>query len=68
VQAVHDTIEAERHAYADRNVYLGDPDFVDNPVPVLLSARYAAAIRSGIDPVRAGHGGRMAAAAMDRSR
>jgi len=53
VQAVHDTIEAERHAYADRNVYLGDPDFVDNPVPVLLSARYAAAIRSGIDPVRA---------------
>lgn len=53
VQAVHDTIEAERRAYADRNTYLGDPDFVDNPVPALLSARYAAAIRSGIDPVRA---------------
>ena len=53
VQAVHNTIEAERHAYADRNAYLGDPDFVDNPLQALLSARYADAIRSAIDPVRA---------------
>ena len=52
-KAVHYTIEAERHAYADRNAYLGDPDFVDNPLRVLLSAQYADAIRKTIDPVRA---------------
>ncbi len=31
-QAVHYQIEAMRHAYVDRNSYLGDPDFVKNPV------------------------------------
>jgi gamma-glutamyltranspeptidase/glutathione hydrolase len=53
VKAVHYTIEAERRAYADRNTYLGDPDFIDNKLPSLLSARYADAIRKAIDPVRA---------------
>ena len=31
-QAVHYQIEAMRHAYVDRNSYLGDPDFVKNPL------------------------------------
>lgn len=32
--------EASRRAYADRNYYLGDPDFVDIPLDVLLSDLY----------------------------
>ena len=32
--------EAARRAYADRNYYLGDPDFVDIPFDVLLSNSY----------------------------
>ena len=32
--------EASRRAYADRNYYLGDPDFVDIPLDVLLSKAY----------------------------
>lgn len=32
--------EASRRAYADRNYYLGDPDFVDIPYDVLLSDDY----------------------------
>ncbi len=32
--------EACRRAYADRNFYLGDPDFVDIPLDVLLSDDY----------------------------
>ncbi|MFS4418430.1 gamma-glutamyltransferase [Maribacter sp. 2307ULW6-5] len=32
--------EASRRAYADRNYYLGDPDFVDIPLDVLLSRDY----------------------------
>ncbi|WP_047245206.1 gamma-glutamyltransferase [Maribacter thermophilus] len=32
--------EAARRAYADRNYYLGDPDFVDIPLDVLLSDSY----------------------------
>ncbi len=32
--------EASRRAYADRNYYLGDPDFVDIPLDVLLSQKY----------------------------
>lgn len=32
--------EAERRAYADRNYFLGDPDFVDIPIDTLLSDSY----------------------------
>ncbi|MGB5691060.1 MAG: gamma-glutamyltransferase [Flavobacteriaceae bacterium] len=32
--------EAARRAYADRNYFLGDPDFVDIPLDVLLSQDY----------------------------
>jgi gamma-glutamyltranspeptidase / glutathione hydrolase len=53
-QSVHYQIEAMRHAYLDRNSYLGDPDFVKNPLERLLSKDYAAQIRAVIDPARAG--------------
>jgi gamma-glutamyltranspeptidase/glutathione hydrolase len=53
-RAVHHQIEAMRHAYVDRNSYLGDPDFVRNPVERLLDKAHAAQIRAAIDPVKAG--------------
>jgi gamma-glutamyltranspeptidase/glutathione hydrolase len=53
-QAVHYQIEAMRHAYMDRNSYLGDPDFVNNPLQRLLDKGYAASIRANIDPAKAG--------------
>ena len=53
-EAVHYTVEAERQAYADRNTYLGDPDFIANPLQQLLSASYAAKIRANILPAAAG--------------
>ncbi len=53
-QAVHYQIEAMRHAYVDRNSYLGDPDFVTNPLDRLLDKAYAAKIREAIDPTKAG--------------
>jgi gamma-glutamyltranspeptidase/glutathione hydrolase len=52
-QAVHVQIEAMRHAYVDRNSYLGDPDFVKNPLDRLLDRAYAAKIRAAIDPAKA---------------
>ncbi|MEP6879587.1 MAG: gamma-glutamyltransferase [Nitrosospira sp.] len=53
-QAVHYQIEAMRHAYVGRNSYLGDPDFVQNPVDRLLDKAYAGRIRAVIDPGKAG--------------
>jgi gamma-glutamyltranspeptidase/glutathione hydrolase len=44
----HLIIEAWRHAYRDRNEYLGDPDFVKMPVTRLLSPDYAAGLRANI--------------------
>ena len=45
-KTVHFKTEAERHVYADRNYFLGDPDFVEMPVDVLTSEPYYAYIRS----------------------
>ena len=53
-QSVHYQIEAMRHAYVDRNSYLGDPDFVTNPLERLLDKGYAAKVRDAIDPAKAG--------------
>ena len=53
-QSVHYLIEAMRHAYLDRNSYLGDPAFVKNPLERLLDKGYAARIRAAIDPAKAG--------------
>ncbi|KEA53520.1 gamma-glutamyltransferase [Mangrovibacter sp. MFB070] len=46
--AIHTLTEAMRHAYLDRNTYLGDPAFVKNPLDRLLSKDYAAKIRATI--------------------
>jgi gamma-glutamyltranspeptidase/glutathione hydrolase len=46
--AVHAMTEAMRHAYLDRNSYLGDPAFIANPLDRLLSKDYAAEIRATI--------------------
>jgi gamma-glutamyltranspeptidase/glutathione hydrolase len=39
-EAIQVIVEAERRAYADRSVYLGDPDFVKIPVKKLISEKY----------------------------
>ena len=48
-QSVRLLVEAMRHAYHDRNTYLGDPAFVQNPLERLLSKEYAEEIRTTID-------------------
>ncbi len=53
VKATHYMVEAERHAYADRNTYLGDPAFINNPIDKLLSAEHAAGIRERIQADKA---------------
>jgi len=45
---VHLLAEAWKRAYADRNEYLGDPDFVEIPVQRLTSTEYGAERRSTI--------------------
>jgi gamma-glutamyltranspeptidase/glutathione hydrolase len=40
VKTIQVITEAERRAYADRNYFLGDPDFVKLPVKELLSPSY----------------------------
>jgi len=52
--AEHLYLEASRLAFADRDAYLADPEYVDAPVPGLLSKEYAARRRALIDPQRAG--------------
>jgi gamma-glutamyltranspeptidase/glutathione hydrolase len=53
-EAIHYQIEAMRHAYVDRNSYLADPAFNNNPLQHLLDKQYAAQIRAVIDPDHAG--------------
>src|SRR6478735_7912024 len=45
-QALHYYLEASRYAYADRNQYLADPDYVNVPLKGLLSKDYAATRRA----------------------
>ncbi|HEX3847511.1 MAG TPA: gamma-glutamyltransferase, partial [Steroidobacteraceae bacterium] len=49
-RSVHYLAEAMRFAYHDRNMYLGDPAFVRNPVERLLSPANVAEIRAHIHP------------------
>jgi len=49
VMAIHLIGEASRLAFADRNLYLGDPDFVPAPVAALLDARYLESRAAAID-------------------
>jgi gamma-glutamyltranspeptidase/glutathione hydrolase len=52
-QRVHTIVEAMRRAFRDHNDYLGDPDFVQMPLDMLLSPFYADGLRQGILPDRA---------------
>ncbi|OAT48530.1 gamma-glutamyltranspeptidase [Proteus hauseri ATCC 700826] len=52
-QYVHTLTEAMRHAYMDRNTFLGDPQFIKNPTEKLLSKTYATEIRQQITPNKA---------------
>ncbi|MEP7032197.1 MAG: gamma-glutamyltransferase, partial [Pseudolabrys sp.] len=47
-QALHDEIEAMKRAYADRAVFMGDPDSVKMPIEGLTSKKYAASLRASI--------------------
>jgi gamma-glutamyltranspeptidase / glutathione hydrolase len=51
--AYHYLAEVMRRFYADRNQYLGDPDFVKDPITALLDSAYTKARRNSIDPALA---------------
>ena len=48
--AIHYAAEVERRYYADRNTYLGDPDFIKNPIPGLLDTAYLKKRIADFDP------------------
>ena len=50
---VHLLVEAWKRAYADRNTYLADPDFVEIPLERMISEAYGAQRRAGISMDRA---------------
>jgi len=49
-ESLHDMIEAMKRAYADRAVFMGDPDSVKIPVDGLTSKAYAKSLRASIGP------------------
>jgi gamma-glutamyltranspeptidase/glutathione hydrolase len=50
---MHRETEAMRRAFMDRNVYLGDPAFVQMPLAQLTSKQHADSLRAQIDPAHA---------------
>jgi gamma-glutamyltranspeptidase/glutathione hydrolase len=61
-ESLHDMIEAMKRAYADRAVFMGDPDTVKIPAEALISKGYAKSLREQInaratpsDQIRAGN-------------
>jgi gamma-glutamyltranspeptidase/glutathione hydrolase len=52
-QELHLIAEAERRAFADRNAFLGDPDFARVPRDLLVSKQYAQQQRATIDLLHA---------------
>ena len=52
-ETYHYLAEVMRRYYADRNTYLGDPDFVNNRLSELLDPAYIAKRRATIQPDRA---------------
>ncbi len=51
-RSVHLFAEASRRAFADRNLYLGDPDRIEVPVADLLDSDYLRRRAATIDPFR----------------
>ncbi|RZS78920.1 gamma-glutamyltransferase family protein [Pigmentiphaga kullae] len=49
----HCMIEALKHAFADRNDFLGDPRYTENPLPQLLAAPRLDRLAAAIDRSRA---------------
>jgi gamma-glutamyltranspeptidase/glutathione hydrolase len=64
---IHLFAEACRLAYADRAVYLGDPDFIDNPIAKLLDSTYLNLRRNLINIQPAGTSERIEAGPIGRS-
>jgi gamma-glutamyltranspeptidase/glutathione hydrolase len=52
-QVLHHYLEAGALAFADRAKYVGDPRYVDVPLPTLLSDKYAAERACSLDPAKA---------------
>lgn len=52
-KTMHLLIEAMRSAYADRSLYLGDPDFEQVPTNKLINKAYAKSISEQINPNKA---------------
>lgn len=50
---IHTVVEAEKLAFADRDEYYGDPNFVKVPMKLLLSDQYTRMRRALIDPKKA---------------
>jgi gamma-glutamyltranspeptidase / glutathione hydrolase len=53
VQVLHHYLEASRLAFADRNRYIGDPAYVQVPLPQLLSPDFGRQRACMIDPAKA---------------
>ena len=53
IQRTHLLVEAMRRSYRDRAIYMGDPDFTEVPVRLLMSKDYAAGLRASINPDKA---------------
>jgi gamma-glutamyltranspeptidase / glutathione hydrolase len=52
-ETVHLMTEAERRVYADRAIYLGDPDFFKVPIKQMLDDQYNDNRMSNFDPLKA---------------
>ena len=51
--SLHPILSSMLFAFSDRNQFLGDPDFVDNPLEKLLSPDYATSLREQIPDYKA---------------
>ena len=53
-ESIHLMVEAKKLAFADREAFVADPDFIDVPMQGLVSREYARERAKLIDPGRAG--------------
>ena len=51
--SIHLMVEAKKLAFADREAYVADPDYIEVPLEGMLAAEYARERAAGIDPERA---------------